>query len=440
VFRVGWKKGERVWEMRREAIVSFALVLLFLVPLFPMCVNAPAPPVEGVSELFGLELTVTLNKTVYLVGEPLNITLKVTNISNETIEYSSASTLIFDFLVFDAKGNWIYQWSIGKAFAQIIIPITLNPGDSETEVLVWDQTCNTGAVGGVSPGTYYIVGMTGTCYMGDLKFQLQTAPVQITIVGPFDVTIKAHCITEGADINVSLTMDGSFTGDTTPYTFTGLAGTHTFTVPDSDANGDPFRQWSTGSNSTSITVSSVGTYTAYYGTAGVHDVAVSNITSSRTVVGQGFVQNITVTVIDLGDFTENLTVTLYANLTEIETQETTLASGNLTTITLAWETEGFAYGNYTISGYAWPVPGQTDLSYNNCTSGWVIVSIPGDVTGPSGWPDGKVDMRDIGAIGRLFGVSYPDPRYNPNYDLNGDGKISMVDIGIAARHFGEQIP
>lgn len=54
--------------------------------------------------------------------------------------------------------------------------------------------------------------------------------------------------------------------------------------------------------------------------------------------------------------------------------------------------------------------------------------------------DGKVDMRDIGAIGSAFGTSpeYPGepPRWNELYDVNRDGKIDMKDVGIAARNFG----
>jgi len=90
--------------------------------------------------------------------------------------------------------------------------------------------------------------------------QIYTAYYQ----GPYDAIIEAHCNTEGADVSVSISMDGLPTGYTTPHTFTGLTGPHTFTVPSTDAKGHPFKQWSTGSTSTTITVSSGGTYTAYY--------------------------------------------------------------------------------------------------------------------------------------------------------------------------------
>jgi len=80
----------------------------------------------------------------------------------------------------------------------------------------------------------------------------------------YDVTIDAYCYTEGTYVSVSIAMDGSPTGYTTPHTFTGLTGTHTFTVPSNDLYDHPFKQWSTGQTSTTITVTTSGTYTALY--------------------------------------------------------------------------------------------------------------------------------------------------------------------------------
>jgi hypothetical protein len=85
-------------------------------------------------------------------------------------------------------------------------------------------------------------------------------------VATYSATINAYCNTEAAYVSVPITKDGSPTGYNTPYTFTLLTGTHTFTVPSKDGTGHHFKQWSTGSTSTTITVSSAGTYTAYYET------------------------------------------------------------------------------------------------------------------------------------------------------------------------------
>jgi hypothetical protein len=148
-------------------------------------------------------------------------------------------------------------------------------------------TTATGGTTNPSPGTYTYwagttVNVTATPNSGYIfdHWELDGAPagsqnpISVTMnsdhtlhavfQAKYDVTIKAHCNTEGVDISVGITMDGSPTGYNTPHTFTGLTGTHTFTVPSTDPSGHPFKQWNTGSTSTTITITGGGTYTAYY--------------------------------------------------------------------------------------------------------------------------------------------------------------------------------
>jgi len=69
----------------------------------------------------------------------------------------------------------------------------------------------------------------------------------------------------------------------------------------------------------------------------------------------------------------------------IQTQTVTLASGNSTTITFTWNTTGFALGNYTITAYAGPVPGEADTIDNTLTFSAVqiIPEFPLDTTPPA---------------------------------------------------------
>jgi hypothetical protein len=136
-----------------------------------------------------------------------------------------------------------------------------------------------------------------------------------------------------------------------------------------------------------------------------------------------------------GRYVETFNVTLYANTTEIETREITLTSGNSTTLTFTWNTSGFAKSNYTISAYAWPVPGETDTDDNTFVDGWVVVAMPGDINN-----DGIVDYADINPICRLFGKTPIDPNWNPNCDINNDNIIDYQDINIPCRHFGKTDP
>ncbi len=129
----------------------------------------------------------------------------------------------------------------------------------------------------------------------------------------------------------------------------------------------------------------------------VDDVAVTNITSSKTVVGQGYSLNMTVTAADFGDCAETFNVTVYANKTSIASQNVALSSGNSTTIMFTWSTTGFTYGNYTISATAGPVPGETDTANNNYTCLIPVhVGVPGDVSSTiPGVYDGVDNVKDI---------------------------------------------
>jgi hypothetical protein len=174
----------------------------------------------------------------------------------------------------------------------------------------------------------------------------------------------------------------------------------------------------------------------------IDDVAVTDAAPSKTVVGQGYVCNLTATAANLGSYDETFNVTLYANQTAFGTQTVTLPAGNSTTLSFAWNTAGYAYSNYTISAYATPVPGETNTANNNFTAGWVIVSIVGDVTGPNSVPDGRVNLMDVYKVAMMFGSSAPtwDPYWGPVCDINNDGTVNLKDYYKVCLNFGQTYP
>jgi uncharacterized repeat protein (TIGR01451 family) len=178
-----------------------------------------------------------------------------------------------------------------------------------------------------------------------------------------------------------------------------------------------------------------------------HDVAALNVISSKTVVGEGYSAFLNVTVQNQGLNNETFNVTVYANTTLISSQIISLASRNYATMVFAWNTSGFAKGNYTYSAYAWPVPGETDATDNLLTEGWVFVSIPGDIN-----TDRKVDLKDVFAVGKGFGSNrgsdglyWHSPvksccLHSPNCDINDDGKIDLKDYYTTCKNYGESWP
>lgn len=170
--------------------------------------------------------------------------------------------------------------------------------------------------------------------------------------------------------------------------------------------------------------------------AGPHDIGIRTISTSKTVVGQGYSLTINIKVTNYGVSTETFNVTTYANTIIINTSVNVITSRNSTTISFAWNTTGFAKGNYTISAYAEPVLGETDIADNTLPDGWIIVTIPGDCAGPEPmappWCDGKVFWQDllIELVG--YGATPTDPRwtnYNlPRADFNSDNQIFWQDL------------
>jgi hypothetical protein len=165
-----------------------------------------------------------------------------------------------------------------------------------------------------------------------------------------------------------------------------------------------------------------------------HNVAVITVTSTKTVVGEGSSDNVTVYVLNNGENTETFNVTAYANTTVIGTQHiSNLNATNQAILTFIWNTTGLAKGNYTIGAYAEPVPNETDTSDNNLTSSKIVtLSIQGDITG-----DGKVDILDVALAAKAYDSVLGQQRFEPNADVNDDGTVNILDISLIAREYGK---
>ena len=109
---------------------------------------------------------------------------------------------------------------------------------------------------------------------------------------------------------------------------------------------------------------------------GVHDIAVTNISASKTIACQGLCIDIYVTAQNQGSYNENFNVTAYANETAIDTMQIFLTSYSQIIITFTWNTTDFVIGNYTLSANATVVPGETDLADNNYIGGSVTIIEP----------------------------------------------------------------
>ena len=163
------------------------------------------------------------------------------------------------------------------------------------------------------------------------------------------------------------------------------------------------------------------------------DIEILNATF-KMVIGLGFRARISVTVASRGDEIEIVNVTAYANSTVIGTQRI-LLSDNSATVSFAWDTTEFAYGNYDLSIYAEPVLGEIDIADNLIVFGNVVVTVPGDLDG-----DYRIGPADFALLAVAYGLATKSPEWNPNFDINADGKVNQFDFAILAFHYGQRYP
>jgi parallel beta-helix repeat protein len=167
-----------------------------------------------------------------------------------------------------------------------------------------------------------------------------------------------------------------------------------------------------------------------------HDVAVNSVVPAKTIIGEGFGDNVIVTVANFGQNAETFNVTAYANPVVIGTQlVVNLSPASTTTLTFTWNTTAPLSGNYTLSAYAWPVSGETYTADNNVTGGALLVTIPGDLNG-----DFRVNLQDLVILALAYGTKPGDQKWNPNADITDDNNVGPADLAILANHYGQPLP
>jgi len=249
--------------------------------------------------------------------------------------------------------------------------------------------------------------------------------------------------------NLSLTIDMPFDGTTNPpagnYSYAANSTVEVAAIPRPNC---VFNHWKLddvdigNSNPLNVTMDSnhelKASFTRLPGF--VSDIAITNAASEKTVIGQGYATTLNVTVVNRGDFVEDVDVTFFADLNatilgdEIVIGNLTIHSllnGTSVVASLTWNTSGAAKGVYTVSAYAWPTLGETDTSDNTFSDGQVYIGIPGDISA-----DHVVDSTDLGMLGLAYGSYRGASNYASEADLNDDGVVDSVDLGLMGAYWG----
>ena len=111
------------------------------------------------SEADSLEISLALDAGGYAIGEPMEMTLTVTNLARRTVTLTFATAQRFDFVV-KRGGKPIWQWAADRMFAQSVTRERIAAGDSLVLGAEWDQVLPDGTNPGL--GAYTIQGILKT--------------------------------------------------------------------------------------------------------------------------------------------------------------------------------------------------------------------------------------------------------------------------------------
>lgn len=247
------------------------------------------------------------------------------------------------------------------------------------------------------------------------------------------------------DWSSSATLSGFILSDNN----TGTMVNETWTSFDSLGTGNSWSNYTLNLNSSAATIQWLfyanssadtwnGTMPLQYLTIrpGIHDIAVTAVVPSKTIIGKVFPLNVNVTIADIGDYPETFNVTAYANTTAVNLPSNVgLKSGDSTAVTFTLNTSAFDMGNYSISAVADPVLGEINTTNNNCTGGLITITIPGDING-----DFRVSLTDLVILAQAYGSSLGDAKWNPNADIDANGVVNVTDLVTLATYYGQHYP
>ena len=103
-------------------------------------------------------ISMSTDKMNYSVGEPIIITLKIFNYTEEEITFHFNTGQRYDFIIKDEEGKEIWRWSKDMMFAMVLGEETLGP--TNTEVIYTAEFTDK-----LSPGYYKITGI----FVGQVK-------------------------------------------------------------------------------------------------------------------------------------------------------------------------------------------------------------------------------------------------------------------------------
>jgi hypothetical protein len=170
----------------------------------------------------------------------------------------------------------------------------------------------------------------------------------------------------------------------------------------------------------------------------LHDLVLGNFTVIPRILNEYNNANLTLFVINDGDFEEQWNLTIKVGSHPIINATGNLGMDQNTTHGYDWHWDIHAGevppGNHTLIALVAGVPDENDATDNTLTT-WIILTIAGDVNG-----DLTVDIYDAILLAGAYNSVPTSPNWNPNADINGDIIVDIYDAIILANHYNQHYP
>lgn len=145
-------------KVLKNKIISFGFVLLILFS----AISDTRSIIQATTEASNsdLELRMTVEKAVIVIGEEVNITLTLRNVGTSNITIVFGMCQKFDVLMFNE--SFCSSWSDGKYFCMLVTEILLGPGEEFSQTLQWNFywfNRTNGEYISPSPGCYHLRGV-----------------------------------------------------------------------------------------------------------------------------------------------------------------------------------------------------------------------------------------------------------------------------------------
>jgi len=147
-----------------------------------------------------------------------------------------------------------------------------------------------------------------------------------------------------------------------------------------------------------------------------HDIAITNLSVSPQTAYIGTPIEVTVEIINLGDFSETFDVSICYDVFKIATRKVwSLDSGLNITMSFMWDTSSTIEGNYTIWALADFVPGEVNIANNVFVNGNVSLLGKHDIAVLNVWPSKILAYK--GEIVHIYVAVKNEGNYVESFDV-----------------------